>query len=188
MLEAPRRQPLRALAQLVTRQLRSAGFLPQLELLDDDQLQRNLAAGDFEAILFELDPLRTPDLGLRLHSTGGLDGVFSPWGYSNPVYDQAVREAFLELDPAVRARAARRAQRLLLDDVPAMLPLPEPVERIAIADSVAEYEYDAYEFNERSLASHWHLGGASASRWHLGSASASRARGTAPLPLARRSR
>ena len=174
-LQAPRRQPLRALAQVVTRQLRSAGFTPQLELVDDDRLQRDLAGGDFQAILFELEPLRTPDLGLRLHTSGGLDGAFSPWGYSNPVYDQAVREAFLELDPAARALASRRAQRLLLDDVPAMLPLPEPVERIAIADAVAGYEYDAYEFNERMIAPRWHLGGARSSR------------GLPPLPLAGRS-
>ena len=174
-LQAPRRQPLRALAQIITRQLGSAGFFPQLELVDDDRLQRDLRAGDFQAILFELEPLRTPDLGLRLHTSGGLDGAFSPWGYSNPVYDQAAREAFLELDPAARALASRRAQRLLLDDVPAMLPLPEPVERIAIADSVAAYEYDAYEFNERALSARWHLGGARSS----GS--------SRPLPLARRS-
>ena len=174
-LQAPRRQPLRALAQVVTRQLRNAGFTPQLELVDDDRLQRDLAAGDFQAILFELEPLRTPDLGLRMHTSGGLAGAFSPWGYSNPVYDQAVREAFLELDPAARALASRGAQRLLLDDVPAMLPLPEPVERIAITDAVAGYEYDAYEFNERMIAARWHLGGARSSR------------GSPPLPLAPRS-
>jgi peptide/nickel transport system substrate-binding protein len=158
-LEAPRTQPLRGLAQLITRQLRGAGMLPQLELVDDERLQQNLETGDFEAILFELEPVRSPDIGLRLHASGGLGGVFSPWGYSNPIYDEAVRDALLEIDPAERARASRAAQRLLLEDVPAMLALPERVERIAIANAVGAYEYDAYEFNDRALAPLWHLGG-----------------------------
>ena len=160
-LEGPLAQPVRGLAQLIARQLRAAGFVPTLELVDNARLQTDLEHGDFEAIVFELEPIRSPDIGLRLHVSGGLSGV-SPWGYSNPVYDDAVRAALARIDPVERAAASRAAQQLLLEDVPAMLPLPEPVERIAIASAVGGYEYDAYEFNERGLAPLWHVGANSA--------------------------
>ena len=155
-LEAPLTQPLRGLAQLIARQLREAGFTPVLDLVDHVRLQVDLEQGDFQAILFELEPVASPDIGLRLHMSGGLNGV-SPWGYSNPVYDDAVRAALGHIDPGERAAASRAAQQLLLEDVPAMIPLPEPVERIAIASTVGGYEYDAYDFNERGLAARWHV-------------------------------
>ena len=160
-LESPRAQPLRGLAQLVGRQLGEAGFDPSLEFVDDARLQGDLEQGDFQAILFELEPVRSPDVGLRLHMSGGLGGL-SPWGYSNPDYDDAVRAALSLLDPGERAEASRAAQRLLIDDAPAMLPLPEPVERIAVAGGVGGYEYDAYDFNERGLAPLWRIDDASA--------------------------
>ncbi|MYD65161.1 MAG: ABC transporter substrate-binding protein [Chloroflexi bacterium] len=155
-LEAPLTQPLRGLAQLMARQLREAGATAVLDLVDHSRLQTDLAGGDFQAILFELEPVRSPDIGLRLHMSGGLSGV-SPWGYSNPVYDGAVRDVLASIDPGARAAGARAAQRLLLDDVPAMIPLPEPIERIAIAEAVGGYAYDAYDFNERGLGSLWHV-------------------------------
>ncbi|MYE31529.1 MAG: ABC transporter substrate-binding protein [Chloroflexi bacterium] len=164
-LEAPLTQPLRGLAQLIARQLGEAGVTAVLDLVDHSRLQTDLGQGDFQAILFELEPVRSPDLGLRLHVSGGLSGV-SPWGYSNPVYDDAVRDVLAAIDPGKRAEGARAAQRLLLDDVPAMLPLPEPVERIAIAESVGGYAYDAYDFNERGLAHLWHVDTGSASAPH----------------------
>lgn len=160
-LEAPLTQPLRGLAQLMARQLREAGVTAVLDLVDHSRLQTDLEQGNFQAILFELEPVRSPDIGLRLHMSGGLSGV-SPWGYSNPVYDDAVRDVLAAIDPGERAAGARAAQRLLLDDVPAMLPLPEPVERIAIAESVGGYAYDAYDFNERGLAQLWHVDAGSA--------------------------
>ncbi|MCY4455429.1 MAG: ABC transporter substrate-binding protein [Chloroflexi bacterium] len=158
-------QPLRGLVQLIARQLREAGIEPVLDLVDAAGLQASLEQGDFEAILFELEAVRSPDIGLRLHVSGGLDGV-SPWGYSNPVYDDAVRTALGQVDPVARAEASRAAQLLLLEDVPAMLALPEPVERIAVAGAVGGYEYDAYDFNERGLAPLWHVGSGSTSAPH----------------------
>ena len=153
-------QPLRGLAQLIARQLREAGIAAVLDLVDAAGLQTRLERGDFEAILFELETVRSPDIGLRLHVSGGLNGV-SPWGYSNPLYDDAVRTALGQIDPGQRAEASRAAQHLLLEDVPALLPLPEPVERIAVSGAVGGYAYDAYDFNERGLAPLWHVGSGS---------------------------
>lgn len=135
--------------------LTRAGFAPRMQSMAFAAWQTTLAAGDFEATLVELTNLETPDLGLRLHQSGGLDGRFSLWGYSNPVYDAAVLEALRQFDPAVRAQKSREAQRLLLDDVPAMLPIYVPGEAISIAKGVSGYAADAYDFNTGYLARDW---------------------------------
>ncbi len=163
-LEAPDREPFTVLSQVLAKQLREGGFRPRLTAVPDAAWRRDLVAGDFEAILFELEPVRTPDVGLRLHSSVGLEGDFSPWGYSNPLYDIALEEALSALDPAERGRRAREAQRLLLDDVPALIPLPEPIEQIAVSSRVDGYAWETHEFNETWQAPRWRIAGSSAGR------------------------
>ena len=147
-LEAPSRSPLRQLLQAVAGQLGEAGLDVRSQLLASEEWEENLLRGDFEATLFELEPLATPEVGLRLHLSGGLDGAFSTWGYSNPIYDAAVRAALEELDPASRAERSREAQRLLLEDVPAMFPLSAPEERVFVSERLRGYAFDAFEFND----------------------------------------
>ena len=158
-LMAPDQSRLRALARLLEEQLSAAGFAPRLQLLEAEDWERAFRAGDFEATVFELDGLRTFDLGLRMHTSVGVGGDFSLWGYSNPVYDAAVRDVLSELDPALRARRTREAQRLLLEDVPGMLPLAASVQQASIATRVRGYEYDAYGFNDSWLAAQWSIAG-----------------------------
>ncbi len=162
-LEAPDRAPFTALVRALVQQLQEGGFRPRLTLVGDAEWRRDLTSGDFEAILFELEPVRTPDVGLRLHSSAGLEG-FSPWGYSNPLYDLAVEKALSALDPAERGRRSREAQRLLLDDVPALIPLPPPVERVAVSARVAGYAWSAHDFNENWQAARWRIRAAGSGR------------------------
>lgn len=143
------------MVKAVGESLTRAGFAPRMQSMAFGTWQTTLAAGDFEATLVELTNLETPDLGLRLHQSGGLDGRFSPWGYSNPVYDAAVLEALRQFDPTARAQKSREAQRLLLDDVPAMLPIYALSEAVSIAKGVSGYAADAYEFNTAYLARDW---------------------------------
>lgn len=143
------------LVKAVGESLVLGGFAPRMQSMPFATWQTTLAAGDFEATLVELTNLDTPDLGLRLHQSGGLDGRFSPWGYSNPVYDAAVLEALRQFDPAERATKSREAQRLLLDDVPAMLPIYAPGESISIAKGITGYTAEAYDFNIGYLARDW---------------------------------
>ena len=147
------------LVKSVGESLTRAGFAPRMQSMAFAAWQTTLAAGDFEATLVELTNLETPDLGLRLHQSGGLDGRFSLWGYSNPIYDAAVLEALRQFDPAVRAQKSREAQRLLLDDVPAMLPIYAPGEAISIAKGVTGYAADAYDFNTGYFARDWAVSG-----------------------------
>lgn len=143
------------MVKAVGESLTLAGFAPRMQSMAFGAWQATLAAGDFEATLVELTNLETPDLGLRLHQSGGLDGRFSPWGYSNPIYDAAVLDALRQLDPAARAQKSREAQRLLLDDVPAMLPICAPGEAVSIAKGVSGYAAEAYDFNTAYLARDW---------------------------------
>lgn len=146
---------LLTMAQTVVDQLSAAGFQPRLITRPQPDFQLAFLGGDFEAAFFELDRLSTPDIGLRLHTSGGLDGTRSPWGYSNPVYDAAVRDALSQVDPVLRTRMSREAQRLLLDRIPAMFPLTAPTEYASLAAGVVGYEFDAYGFNAGTLASQW---------------------------------
>ena len=114
-----------------------------------------MAAGDFEATVFQIGGLSTPDIGLRLHSSGGLNGQFSPWGYSNPVFDAALKTALSELRSDRRAELMREAQRVLLGEVPAMLPLVTPYDVASLAQKVVGYAFNAFEFNSAWLAGQW---------------------------------
>ena len=164
-LEAPAIEGMGELGQLVVAQLEGGGFRPQLVLREPGDWLRSFEAGDFEATLFELEDLVTPDAGLRLHTSEGVSGRFSPWGYSSPPYDAAVRRVLGEVVPERRARQAREAQRLLLEQVPAMFPLLAPRERVDLAAAVEGYEWDAFDFNAGHLAPLWRVaaspGGAS---------------------------
>jgi ABC-type transport system substrate-binding protein len=156
-LEAPERATLTKLANVLVRQLRKGGLQPKLAKVPTEIWERNLTSGNFESILFELEPFRTPDMGLRLHTSVGLNGLFSPWGYSNPVFDQAVQGVMNTIEPKERAQRARDAQQTLLEGVPPVVPLPEPVEQIAISSRLGGYIYDTHEFNETWGSSRWHL-------------------------------
>jgi peptide/nickel transport system substrate-binding protein len=156
-IEGPNTTTLRAIASLIDTQLREAGMAPRVNLVPPTDWEPLFLAGDFEAALFELEDLRTPDIGLRLHLTGGLTGNFSLWGYSDPVYDNAVRPVFTETDPEERAEQSRKAQEVLLEQVPAMFPLSAPPEYASLAEHVRGYEFEAFEFNESRLSSQWRV-------------------------------
>ncbi|HJM88252.1 MAG TPA: ABC transporter substrate-binding protein [Dehalococcoidia bacterium] len=158
-LHTPTDDRARALADVLLDQFAGAGLSPRLLVEEPAAWSQSFEAGDFEASIFDLTGLTTPDVGLRLHTSSGLAGGFSQWGYSNPPYDSAVRTALSQIDPSLRADRAREAQRLLLDDVPAMFPLVVPLERAALARDVVGYEFDAYGFNEGWLAPRWSVGG-----------------------------
>ena len=143
-----------ALADTAVQMWRAVGVAPRTVTLGEREWQAALRSGDFETIVFEAAPLATPDLGLRLHTSAGLEGV-SPWGYSNPVYDAEVRRALTALDPGERARRSHEAQRTLLDDVPALLPISSGAEYASISERLAGYEWSAYDFNDTYLAARW---------------------------------
>ena len=149
-------QPLMlSMGQIVADNLVAAGFAPLLQNLPVPDWQKVFLAGDFESVLFDIGGLDTPDLGLRLHTTGGLTGKFSTWGYSNPVYDAAVRKAVGALDPGERAGQSRDAQRLLLNDVPAMFPIGAAPEYALVGRGVTGYDFEAYDYNAGFLAANW---------------------------------
>ena len=163
-LDAPAIEGMGELGQMIVTQLENGGFRPRLVLRESAEWRRAFEAGDFEATLFELEDLPTPEIGLRLHTSVGATGRFSPWGYSSPPYDAAVRRVLGEITPGGRARRARDAQRLLLEQVPAMFPLLAPRERVDLAAGIDGFQWDAYEFNAAHLAPLWSVAAAPAAR------------------------
>ena len=158
-LEGASRPQTRELVQLVEKQLREVGFAPRPRLLPVADWERLFMAGDFEVALVEFAEMRTPDLGLRLCMSGGLSGTFSLWGFSNPTFDAAARKAFAEVDPKRRGERSRAAQRVLLDEVPPLLPLTSPPDYATVASAVQGFEFDAFEFNTTWNAAAWRLNG-----------------------------
>jgi ABC-type transport system substrate-binding protein len=152
---APDNAEARALLPELQRQLAEAGLRMQPSLVTTREWESALRSGDFEAALFESPDLHTPDAGLSLHTSGGPSGTFSPWGYSNPVYDAAVRHALSALAPLQRAERSRAAQRTLLDSVPALLPMTAPVEEAWVSTTLQGFEWDAHSFNDGWLAASW---------------------------------
>jgi len=156
-IDVPNQPVLRDLATLVSEQLLAAGFVPDLRVQPLDEWQRLFSIGDFQATVFQLSNLSTPDLELRLHMSGGIEGNFSPWGFSDPTYDAAARVALAAPTPAERARLSQVAQRTLLDQAPAMFPLVAPAEYLSLAPHVLGYEFGAFEFNRSWLSGNWRL-------------------------------
>lgn len=158
-LEGASRPQTREVMQLVEKQMREVGFTPRPRLLPVADWERLFLAGDFEVALVELADMRTPDIGLRLCMSGGLSGNFSLWGFSSPAFDAAARKVFTEVDPQRRGERSRAAQRVLLDEVPPILPLSAPPDHATVAAAVQGFEFDAFEFNTTWNAGTWRLGG-----------------------------
>ena len=154
-LEVPDEPALRHVAELVHRQLAVGGFAVKFRAEPRDVWEQSFAAGDFEATIFQMGGLSTADIGLRLHSATGLNGRFSPWGYSSPVFDAALNGALSELRPDRRAEAMHEAQRVLLGEAPAMLPLVTPHEIASVGPNVVGYAFNAFEFNAGWLSANW---------------------------------
>ncbi|MSP22218.1 MAG: ABC transporter substrate-binding protein [Dehalococcoidia bacterium] len=152
---APDTAEARELLPDLQRQLAEAEFRMRPSLVSTREWEASLRSGDFEAALFESPDLQMPDAGLRLHTSGGPSGTFSPWGYSNPVYDSAVRTALSALGPTHRAERSRAAQRILLDSVPALLPLTTRIEDAWVSTGLQGFEWDAHGFNDGWLAATW---------------------------------
>ena len=159
-LRTPDRSPERGVADAIAGMLRASGFDPRLQPHDAREWHRSFMAGDFQSTVFHIRELATPDLGLRLHTSEGIQAGYSLWGYSNPVYDAAVRDALGVLAPEARAERGRDAQRTLLEDVPAMFPIVAPNETASIREGIDGFEWDAYDFNRRWLAARWSMAGA----------------------------
>ena len=154
---APDTADARAIVTSLQKQVSEAGMRLRPVLAPQAEWESALRAGDFESVLFDSGDLRTPDAGLRLHTSAGLEGTFSPWGYSNPVFDAEVRHTLSAISPTERGLRSQGAQRVLLDSVPALLPVGSRIEEAWVSNSLLGFEWEANAFNQSSLAATWRL-------------------------------
>ena len=173
-LEAPDRAPFAALVRVLDQQLRDGGFRPKLALVPDAAWRRDLVAGDFEAILFELEPVRDAGRGAAAAQLVGPRRRLLAVGL---------------LQPALRRRAQRRPERPRPRRTrpPRSRGAAPAARRRARADPAARADRAGRRLvpHRRLCVGHPRVQrDLAAARWRIRSSSASRAPGRAPGSVA----
>ena len=99
--------------------------------------------------------MQTTEKALRLHLSDSLGGSGSRWGFSDPIFDSAMKKIYSEMLLADRSEKTLEAQKVLLQQIPAMLPLVTPFDHASLNKDINGYEFDSYSFNFDWLAGHW---------------------------------
>jgi len=146
---------LLSLAKLMQDQLNAINIKVNLVIETEDKWNRSFELGDFETILFLSKPLESPEMALRLHLSDSLGGSGSRWGFSDPIFDSAVRKIYSEMILEDRSEKIIAAQKILLQQIPAMLPLVTPFDHVSLYKDINGYVFDSYSFNFDWLAGQW---------------------------------
>ena len=146
---------LLTLANLIKKQLSDINIKANLIVKNEDSWNRSFEFGDFETILFLSEPLESPEMALRLHLSDSLGGSGSRWGFSDPIFDSAVKKMYSEMLLTDRSERTLEAQKVLLQQIPAMLPLVTPFDHVSLNKDISGYEFNSYSFNFDWLAGHW---------------------------------
>ena len=146
---------LLTIANLLQKQLSAIDIKANLVVENDNDWNKSFEFGDFETILFLSNPLQTTEKALRLHLSDSLGGSGSRWGFSDPIFDSAMKKIYSEMLLADRSEKTLEAQKVLLQQIPAMLPLVTPFDHASLNKDINGYEFDSYSFNFDWLAGHW---------------------------------
>ena len=136
-------------------QISEVGFKPRLIYRDAPKLQKSFELGDFECILSSYNFNLSPDDGLLINKSLGINDQFSYWGFSSPLYDLEVERSFLESLPTKRGPLAKNAQLILLEQSPAMLPLFCSSSNILASKNIYGFQYEKFESNFKMYSKYW---------------------------------
>tara|TARA_B100000700_G_scaffold331758_1_gene468064 strand:- start:692 stop:2314 length:1623 start_codon:yes stop_codon:yes gene_type:complete len=148
-------QTLLSLANLIQEQLSVVNITTNLVVQNENSWKESFKSGDFETILFYSEPLKSPEMALRLHLSDSLGGSGSRWGFSDPIFDASVKKIYSQMFLHDRSEKILNAQKILLQQIPAMLPLVTPFDHASLNKDINGYEFDSYSFNFDWLAGHW---------------------------------
>lgn len=114
--------PLKEVAQELQSQLEAFGLTLNLETYDPPTLEREIIKKRaYELLLFGEILGKTPDPFPFWHSSQKRDPGLNLSSYENKKVDILLEEARREMDPQVRSKKYEEVQKLLLEDVPAIV-------------------------------------------------------------------
>ncbi|MDT0341643.1 ABC transporter substrate-binding protein [Streptomyces litchfieldiae] len=135
-------------ATVLQQQLEQAGFTVRQDVREYSQMEADLLAGEYDALVFSrVTLLDTGDAVAYLASDYTSDGVYNIAGLADPDVDEAIRAAATESDPERRRQQIMRAEAEILR-TDAVVPLVHQQVVQGIADGVEGVLLDP---RERSL-------------------------------------
>lgn len=142
------RSELPEAASVLQQQLEKAGFTVKQDVREYTQMEADLLAGKYDALVFSrVTLLDTGDAVAYLSSDFTSDGVYNIAGLKDTKVDQAIKSAAVEGDAATRQRKVMRAEAELLR-TDAVVPL---VHEQAVQGIATDVEGVLLDPRERSL-------------------------------------
>ena len=154
-IDLPNTNLFRKIGDLIREQLILTGFKPKLFFRGLEEIKSIFDTRDFESILSKIDFDITPDNGLLINTARGVNDQFSPWGFSSPIYDYEVQESFYENNPIKRGLLSKKAQKILLDQTPSMIPLFCNSEKGLISTNTNGFQYNKLDSNFNFYSKYW---------------------------------
>lgn len=133
----PSRPDLSVIMQIMASQLKDLGFEVTTEVVDG--IDKVATAGEFDFILYAQHTAPTGDPSFSLNQFFRTEGPKNFSGYSSAEMDTLLDELGREQDEAKRVEIAKKAQALILEDLP-VLYLVDPQWHVALSERLAGYQ------------------------------------------------
>ncbi|MDG1990396.1 MAG: ABC transporter substrate-binding protein [Dehalococcoidia bacterium] len=143
------------LGVLLAKQLSKVGFEPRLVFSDVDKLKNSLELGDFEAVLYTQKFDISPDVGLMMNTSLGINNQYSKTGFSSPLYDYEIEKSFYEYDPIKRGELAKKAQKNLFEQSPAEVPLFCTADIGLSNKLISGFQFEKLSSNFKIFSKYW---------------------------------
>jgi ABC-type oligopeptide transport system substrate-binding subunit len=140
-------------------QLQAVGFVIESVPISPQRLGETLTTTSFDIALLKIGAQHSPNQALQIYRTSNQErDSDNPWGFSSPVFDKILEAAADTMLPSERAELHVKAQKTLLDLAPAVVPLATASSSIWRDSRVEGYHHNAYDYNQTSLSTSWHIG------------------------------
>lgn len=152
-------EPYLTVMSILKSQLQAVGFIIEPVPIAPQRLGDALTTTSFDIALLKIGPQHSPNQALQIYRTSNQEhDSDNPWGFSSPVFDKILEDAADTMLPSERAELHVKAQKVLLDLAPAVVPLATTSSSIWRDSRVGGYHHNAYDYNQTSLSRNWHIG------------------------------
>jgi ABC-type transport system substrate-binding protein len=152
-------EPYVTVMSILKSQLQAVGFVIEPVPISPQRLGETLTTTSFDIALLKIGAQHSPNQALQIYRTSNQErDSDNPWGFSSPVFDKILEAAADTMLPSERAELHLKAQKTLLDLAPAVVPLATASSSIWRDSRVGGYHHNAYDYNQTSLSTSWHIG------------------------------